>query len=68
MASPTAERYPDETRLKHDALRFSSVKNFLNIIGHSKILTAQQKRTLRGQALHGDLDGAWKGYQTIMRR
>ena len=28
-------------------------------------LTEQQKRTLRGQALHGDLEGARKGYRRL---
>ena len=66
MASPTAERYPDETTLKHDALRFLSVDNFLGIIRRSKVLTSQQKSTLRGQALHGDLEAAYVGYQILM--
>lgn len=31
-------------------------------------LTKQQKKTLRGQALRGDLEGAIKGLRTITRR
>lgn len=31
-------------------------------------LTAQQRKTLRGQAIAGDLEGAQKGLQTILDR
>lgn len=31
-------------------------------------LTRQQKRTLRGQALAGDLDGATKGLKKIIKQ
>lgn len=41
-------------------------QNFLRMIGKSKSLTPQQKATLRGQALHGDLDGAMRGYEKIV--
>lgn len=34
---------------------------FLKMLRRSS-LTPQQKATLRGQALHGDLSGAWAGY------
>lgn len=30
-------------------------------------LTHQQKKTLRGKALHGDLAGAWKGLERLAR-
>lgn len=37
------------------------------ILRHIKVsrLTPQQKRTLRGQALHGDIEGAWKGFERL---
>lgn len=41
-------------------------KNFLDIVRKSEVLTPQQKRTLRGQALHGDLPGAERGLKRIM--
>lgn len=31
-------------------------------------VTAQQARTLRGQALAGDISGAWKGLEKLTRR
>ena len=40
---------------------------FIQELKHSG-LTPQQKRTLRGQAIVGDLEGAKKGFQTLMRR
>ena len=42
---------------------------FLNRLrGYRKILTFQQWRTLRGQALNGDLEGAERGLDVIIRR
>lgn len=38
---------------------------FTVIVNDSPTLTAQQKRTLIGQARHGDLEGAQKGYQKL---
>ena len=38
------------------------INSFLTQIKHSKTLTPQQKRTLWGQATHGDLDRAMRGY------
>lgn len=32
------------------------------------ILTKQQIKTLRGQAIHGDLDGAKKGLKKLVER
>ena len=36
--------------------------------GYRNILTFEQWRTLRGQALHGDVDGAECGLGVIVRR
>lgn len=33
-----------------------------------KFLTRQQYKTLKGQALSGDIDGALKGLQTLFNR
>ena len=35
---------------------------------HRDILTAQEYRTLKGLALHNDIEGAKKGLDTIIRR
>lgn len=35
---------------------------------HHNRLTRQQITTLRGQALHGDIIGAYEGLNTILRR
>ena len=35
---------------------------------HRDRLTAQQYKTLRGQCIAGDIDGAIKGFYKIMRR
>lgn len=42
------------------------INNFLNMLKHSKILNYQQKRTLWGQATHGDLDGAMRSYRKMV--
>lgn len=45
---------------------FMAIRQFLKALKGSQ-LTAQQKRTLRGQAVAGDLEGALKGYQRLLR-
>lgn len=35
---------------------------------HQNKLSKQQMKTLRGQALSGDLEGAYKGLKKIMKR
>ena len=42
---------------------------FLTILrGHLDVITMQEFRTLRGQALHGDIEGAEKGLHRILTR
>ncbi len=42
---------------------------FLNVLrGHLDVITMQEFRTLRGQALHGDIEGAEKGLHRILTR
>lgn len=42
---------------------------FLNILrGHLDVITMQEFRTLRGQALSGDIEGAEKGLHRILTR
>lgn len=46
-----------------------SVKGFLAVLKqHGGELTRQQMKTLRGQALSGDVDGAYRGLQRILGR
>lgn len=42
---------------------------FLNVLrGHLDVITMQEFRTLRVQALHGDIEGAEKGLHRILTR
>lgn len=42
---------------------------FLTVLrGHLDAITMQEFRTLRGQALHGDIEGAEKGLHRILTR
>ena len=43
------------------------IDNFIKSLKHCH-LTSQQIRTLRGQALAGDLDGARKGLEQIIKK
>lgn len=43
------------------------VNEFIRSLRHED-LTTQQKRTLKGQALSGDLKGAQKGLERIKKR
>ena len=42
-------------------------QNFLGLIKRSKVLTYQQKQDIWKQAVHGDLEGAMRTYEKIMR-
>lgn len=42
------------------------LSEFLQLLKKTPNLTPQQYRTLRGQAVHGDLAGAEKGYARLM--
>lgn len=59
MRKPKREQYPPEY--------YRAAHNFTGIIKASKVLNYQQKATLCGQANHGDLEGAFRGYERIMR-
>lgn len=45
---------------------FAAQRKFIKELGRSG-LTAQQKRTLRGQVFAGDIEGAKKGLQRLMK-
>ena len=46
---------------------FLKAREFLNVLkGNHAYLTTQQWRTLRGQALNGHIDAAYKGLDRLM--
>lgn len=49
-----------------DAVKHIDVKALIQIKGARKRLTAQQYRTLKGQVLAGDSEGAMKGLREIL--
>lgn len=44
------------------------ISEFLRLLRNTPNLTPQQFRTLRGQAIHGDIAGAEKGYARLMKQ
>lgn len=59
----------DETSVKQDAQRYLKAREFLEKLRKAqKQLDAQTYKTLRGQALNGDVEGAEKGLGRILRR
>ena len=45
------------------------MQEFIKLIrAYKHILTAQEFKTLKGQALSGDIEGANKGFQKILKR
>ena len=44
----------------------SCLSEFLRLLKLTPTLPSQQYRTLRGQAIHGDIAGAEKGYARLM--
>ena len=55
------------TNLQKDAMAYSQAKAFLDEVrSHRDILTTQQMRTLKGQALSGDINGATKGLAKLV--
>lgn len=67
MTRPQAERYPNPEDLRRQADIYCRAKPFIDMVMSSKLLTRQEKHTLRGQALHGDLAAARKGYENIIK-
>lgn len=61
--------YYDETSVPQDAQRYLNAREYLEKLRkHQKGLDAQTYKTLRGQALSGDVQGAEKGLQRVLRR
>ena len=59
----------DRQEIAREAVRYLKAQDFLRMLyKHSQYLTRQQMKTLRGQALNGDIDGAMRGLGTIMNR
>lgn len=57
------------TGLKRDAMAYSNALPFFRELRNCRdILTTQQLKTLKGQALAGDVSGARKGLLKIIRR
>ena len=56
-----------ETIERPSRAHYARCNAFLNTLKKTPRLTYQQRRTLWGQAVHGDLDGAQKGYDRIMQ-
>lgn len=57
------------TNLQKDAMAYSQAKAFLDEMrNHRDILTTQEMRTLKGQALSGDINGAEKGLAKLLER
>ena len=51
------------------ARRYRDAQPFIFILNQShRSLTAQQYSTLKGQALSGDLEGAWRGLKKLLRQ
>lgn len=62
MTDPTGHSLPPERA-------YRAAKPFLDTLrGYTHALTRQQLRTLKGQALAGDLDGAMKGLRNLIYR
>lgn len=57
---------PAYGRALEEAQAYREAQAFLVQLRHSR-LTGQQKNTLRGQALGGDLEGAWRGFERLTR-
>lgn len=66
------EDQPEDTTPEVDVRpsrsRWLAAKTFLDQIAKSRTLTHQQKATLRGQAIHGDLEGAIRDYAKLCGR
>lgn len=62
-----------ENRKDHEssyvmAKRYRAAQSFVFILNQSRrSLTAQQYKTLKGQALSGDIEGAWRGLKRLLR-
>ena len=46
----------------------NTVKFLMELKQYKEVLTKQTMKTLKGQALSGDLEGAKKGIGTVLRR
>ena len=59
----------DETSVRSDAQRYLKAREFLEKLRKvQNKLNVQTYKTLRGHALSGDVQGAEKGLQRVLRR
>lgn len=73
---PRSREMAEEERLKdltvpEDAGRYLRARNVLEVLREryrKGIITQQEMKTLRGQAINGDIDGAVKGLAKIEAR
>ena len=57
----------DTTMVESDAMRYLAAHNFIETLKKcGKQISSQQYKTLRGQALAGDIKGAEKGLAKLM--
>ena len=62
-------RFANEQAVIRKAEGYVNAKCFLKILRQNyRKLTPQQFKTLRGQAVNGDVDGATKGLEKILGR
>lgn len=62
------EKRKDNESIYVTAKRYREAQSFLSVLNQSKrSLTQQQTKTLKGQALSGDIEGAWRGLQKLLR-
>ena len=56
------------TREQKMAMAWSAAQSFIRMLkGYRNVLTTQQMRTLRGQALAGDINGAMEGLRRCLK-
>ena len=55
-------------QLRQDIDAYNNAKVFIDHLKRTHGITRQQFTTLRGQALAGDIDGAFKGLRKIIDR
>ena len=57
---------PRRMRSSAGADIYTASNELLKQLHRCKKLTQQQKLTMRGQALHGDVEGAWRGFKRLI--
>ena len=56
-------------RVSEENARYMRARVFIGMLQkHIDVVTMQEYRTLKGQALAGDIDGAYRGLDTLIER